>query len=182
MKDSAEITRLLLACKKNNAKAQLEIYNRYYKAMYNTVYRIVNQPDDAEDVMQEAFIKAFDKLHSFKGNSTFGAWLKRIVVNESLTWIRRNKSDKYVDIEKVNLPELKESDFDDAIDKCRIEQILQSIMQLNDKHRIAMSLHFIEGYDYEEIGEIMHVSYANVRTIISRAKTKIREKLNVNVS
>jgi len=149
--------------------------------MYNTAYRIVNQPDDAEDVMQESFIKAFGKLHSFKAISTFGAWLKRIVINESLNWIRKHNTEKFVNIEKINLPEFDDNNFDDTIDRNRINQILKSIMQLKDTYRIAMNLHFIEGYDYEEIAKIMHISYANARTVISRAKTKIREELNTNI-
>ena len=74
---------LLERCKEQNQKAQLTLYNQYYKAMYNVAYRILGDPFLAEDAMQESFLKAFTKLDSFSGNVTFGSWLKKIVVNTS---------------------------------------------------------------------------------------------------
>ncbi len=74
---------LIDACRHGDAKAQFEIYKLYYKAMYNSCFRILNNTQEAEDVMQEAFLSAFDKINSYKGEVSFGAWLKRIVVNRA---------------------------------------------------------------------------------------------------
>jgi RNA polymerase sigma factor (sigma-70 family) len=82
---------LIEACKKGDQKAQFELYRLYYVAMYNTTLRIVGDSDDAEDVMQEAFLKAFTKLDSYRKEVSFGAWLKRIVINKALDFLRLKK-------------------------------------------------------------------------------------------
>ncbi len=175
MRDTQQIEELLTACKKNNQSAQLKIYNLYYKAMFNTAYRIVNDFDDAEDVMQEAFIKAFQKLESFKQNSTFGAWLKRIVINEAIYWLRKKK--KFVDIETLKQEVNTEGEQDLDFNKFEAQQVLKALSELKENYRIIISLHFLEGYDFEEIQQIMNISYANARTMLTRAKTKLKQKL-----
>ena len=173
MEDNYQIEDLLEACKQNDSKAQLEIYNRYYKAMYNTALRILRNADDAEDVMQEAFIKAFEKLDSFQGKSSFGAWLKRIVVNESISWLRKRKNNICLD-EEIQIPNI--DDKTDTRD-WQIESVMKAINHLKDNYRIAISLHYIEGYDYEEMMQILGLSYANVRTLVSRAKQKLKKMI-----
>ena len=81
--------------------AQLEVYNRYYKAMYNTALRIVKDSAEAEDVMQDSFLNAFTKLSSFKGEVTFGAWLKRIVINNSIHHYRKQKKRNEVALDDI---------------------------------------------------------------------------------
>ena len=82
---NTHIDQLIESCKKGSQSAQFEVYQLYYRAMFNTSLRIVQNSYEAEDVMQEAFLNAFTKLDSFKGEVAFGAWLKRIVINRSLT-------------------------------------------------------------------------------------------------
>ena len=89
--DSNFQTHLIEKCKNNDSRAQMQLYDQYCKAMFNTAYNFVKDDDIAQDVMQEAFIKAFKKIESFSGEATFGAWLKRIVVNQSLDWIKKQK-------------------------------------------------------------------------------------------
>ena len=79
----------------------MEIYDRYYKAMYNTAYRIVKDPAEAEDVMHESFLCAFSKLHTFKGDVTFGAWLKRIVINNSIYHYKKQQKNRTVDLDDI---------------------------------------------------------------------------------
>ena len=169
-------TLLLLACQKGNHKAQVEIYKRYHKAMYNVALRILNNTYDAEDVMQEGFLAAFSKLESFKGEVAFGAWLKRIIINASLQLIRKRKNNTVTLDENFNhLIDDKPENLDYS--KVEVEQVLQAIAQLKDNYRIAISLHLIEGYDYEEMTAIMETSYDNCRALVSRAKAKIRKQL-----
>ena len=170
------ITLLLSACQKGNQKAQLEIYSRYHKAMYNVALRILNNSFDAEDVMQEGFLSAFTKLENFKGEVTFGAWLKRIIINASLQLIRKRKENT------VTLDENMNHSIDDEpasldFSQVQVVQVLEAITKLKDNYRIAISLHLIEGYDYEEMTAIMETSYDNCRTLVSRAKAKIRKQL-----
>lgn len=171
---------LLARCLKGDQRAQMEIYNKYYKAMYNTALRIVNDTEEAEDVMQEAFIKAFSKLDTFQGKSTFGAWLKKITVNLSIN--SHNKRSKYLNVSYED--ELKhELDENDGIDvtgeeaNSKVQKIMKALNSLKESYRIVLTLHLIEGYDYDEICEILGLSAANCRTSISRAKESLRKKL-----
>ena len=176
------IESLLVLCKKGNQLAQLEVYNRYQAAMYNVSVRIVKDTAAAEDVMQESFLTAFSKLESFKGDASFGSWLKRIVVNNSITQYR--KSRRYVALPEYGLEDkVEESSFDgiseDDCTKTKAAQVLKCINEIHDNYRQAITLHLIEGYDYEEICEILQISYSNCRTLISRAKESLRNKLIV---
>ncbi len=158
----------------------MTVYHRYAKAMYHTALRIVGDSDDAEDVMQEAFIKAFDKLDSYKATATFGAWLKRIVVNESLSWLRKHKNFECL---SDNLKAVEpETGFEIDEKNVRLEILLDTINRLKDNYKLAFNLYFIEGYDYEEMMDILNLSYANVRTLVSRAKQQLKDILKTNYS
>ncbi|OIQ38545.1 MAG: RNA polymerase subunit sigma [Bacteroidetes bacterium MedPE-SWsnd-G1] len=165
---------LLLRCKNEEQSAQFEIYKLYYKAMYNTALRILNNSFEAEDMMQESFLIAFTKLGTFKGEVAFGAWLKRIVINKCLTQLKKNNR-----FEEVKLEVKRNESVEEVIEAESLEPklILNAINGLKDNYRIALNLHLIEGYDYEEISEIMDISYENSRTTISRAKSKLRTTL-----
>ncbi len=170
---------LLQYCLEGNQRAQLEIYNRYYKAMYNTAIRIVKNSAEAEDIMQEAFLNAFTKLDTFKGEVAFGAWLKRIVINKSLYHYKKQKKKNEVSLNDT-LYKVGDNDVPDAThdETERLAQkVLETMTLLKDNYRISLTLHLIEGYDYEEICSIMNISYANCRTTISRAKESLRKKL-----
>lgn len=175
-----QIDSLLGLCREGNQLAQLEVYNRYQKAMYNTALRIVKDTMEAEDVMQESFIAAFNKLDSFKGEATFGSWLKRIVVNKSIAKYKKNKRFTQLSVDQLAETSdqaygLAEADYSSL----KAQQVLQVMNALKDNYRQVLSLHLIEGYDHEEICEIMKISYANCRTMISRAKESLRSKLSV---
>ena len=158
----------------------MEIYDRYYHAMYNTAVRIVKDPATAEDIMQESFLSAFTKLDTFKGEVTFGAWLKRIVVNNSIYQYRKQQKLQETPLESV-LYKVEDHDGIDSDDQGSTERMAQKVLetmkQLKDNYRVSLTLHLIEGYDYEEISEIMNISYGNCRTMISRAKESLRKKL-----
>lgn len=173
------IESLIALCNKGNQLAQLEVYNRYNKAMYNIALRIVKNTAEAEDVMQESFIAAFDKLDSFKGEASFGAWLKRIVVNNSIVQYRKNQ--RYTELPEYGMAEATEEMgmTEEDYNAVRTSQLMKSMDNLHDSYRNILNLHFIEGYDYEEICEIMEISYANCRTLISRAKESLRKNLQM---
>ena len=149
--------------------------------MFNTALRIVKDSHWAEDIMQEAFLKAFTKLDSFKGEVTFGAWLKKIVVNQTLDnykKINRNAMDSLDDIlykiEDDGYKEEAKLDFTNM----KIQQVMAALQSLKENYRIALTLLYIEGYDQEEISEIMDITPGNCRTTISRAKESLLKKLN----
>jgi RNA polymerase sigma factor (sigma-70 family) len=175
------IEELITLCKANNQKAQFEIYNRYCKAMYNVAYRIVKDEHYAEDVMQEGFLKAFTKINDFKQEVAFGAWLKRIIVNYSIDFYKKNNQFQQEDFEKsLYKMEGDESDLTENVDfnDLKVKQILNTIQSLKYNYSMVLTLFYIEGYDQEEISEILKISYANCRTTLSRAKESLRKKLN----
>jgi RNA polymerase sigma-70 factor (ECF subfamily) len=170
---------LLQLCLDGNQSAQMEIYNRYYKAMFNTAVRIVKDSAEAEDVMQESFLNAFTKLHTFKGDVTFGAWLKRIVINKSIYYYRKKQKMNQVGLDEI-LYKVEDNDgidVDHGSTERMAQKVLETMNQLKDNYRISLTLHLIEGYDYEEVSSIMNISYANCRTTISRAKESLRKKM-----
>ena len=176
------IEQLIELCKSDNQSAQLEVYNRFYKAMYNTSLRIVKDSFEAEDIMQDSFLLAFTKLDSLKDAKIFGSWLKRIVINNSIYHYKRNSKYNSVPLDDVIY---KVEDTYDGIDSnyeftnLKVNQVLETMKELKENYRICLNLHLIEGYDYEEIGKIMNISQANCRTMISRAKDSLRNKLEL---
>lgn len=178
------IEQLVKLCKTGNQSAQLEIYNRYYKAMYNTSLRIVKNNYEAEDIMQDSFLLAFTKLESLKDVTIFGSWLKRIVINNSIHHYKKNNKNREVSLDDVlykvedNYGGL-ESNYE--FTNLKAKHVLNTMKTLKDNYRIALTLNLIEGYDYEEISEIMNISNANCRTTISRAKESLRQKLQVAI-
>ena len=167
---------LIRRCEKGDRSAQFAVYKQYYKAMYNTAFRIVNDSFEAEDIMQESFLAAFTKLDSFSGSVTFGAWLKRIVINNSLSALKKNKKFDTVPLEKVDLKEIDEESENYSM--LNPKDILNKVSKLKNNYKVALTLNLIEGYDYQEIAQIMDISYENSRTTISRAKNKLRQLLS----
>ncbi len=173
------INDLLEQCKSGNQRAQMEIYTRYYHAMYNTSFRIVKDRFKAEDIMQESFLTAFTKLETLNDLTLFGPWLKRIIINNSISEFNKNQKNSEVPLEDV----LYKVEDDQGIEEdyhftnVKAAQILACMKTLKDNYQIGLTLYLIEGYDYEEICEIMNISYANCRTMISRAKDSLRQKL-----
>ncbi|MBR9757023.1 MAG: RNA polymerase sigma factor [Algicola sp.] len=174
------IEQLILLCKTGNQLAQLEVYNRYHKAMYNISYRIVKDQFAAEDIMQDALLSAFTKLDSLNDITTFGAWLKRIVINKSIYHFNQNS--KYQNVAFEDVAFKVEAEHHNGVSQedfthLKAKEVLKTMALLKDSYRISLTLHLIEGYDYEEICDIMNLSYSNCRTTISRAKASLRDKL-----
>lgn len=172
--DKTEHAELIEACRMHDRQAQEKLYDLYCHAMYNTSHRIVNNTAEAEDIMQESFIEAFEKIRFFKGEGTFGSWLKRIVINKSINHLRSKKPTTSLDNEKTEVPDDTESDktYSENI-FCRLEEIRNGIKKLPENYRIIISLNLLEGYDHEEIAGILGTTYGNVRTRFSRAKQKL---------
>ena len=143
--------------------------------MYNTAIRILKDSFEAEDVMQEAFLTAFTKLDSYKGEVAFGAWLKRIVINKSINQFRKNNRYEMAKMEIVTDDEIEEESFE--TNKLDPKMILNAIQSLKENYRVILTLHLIEGFDYEEIQQILNYPNENVRTTILRAKNKLKQVL-----
>lgn len=166
-------------CRAADHKAQVEVYNRYSRAMYNVAFRLVKDAHYAEDVMQEGFLRAFLKIGDYRQEVTFGSWLKRIIINHSIDFLKKQKRMPQTDLETIEF-KLVDSNPESEVDftNLKANQVLDAIRQMKDNYSMILSLFFIEGYDYEEIGEILGLSYANCRTMLSRAKESLRKKLD----
>lgn len=160
-------------------KAQFQLYKLYYKAMYNTSLRIVNDTMEAEDIMQEAFLSAFEKISSYEGLVSFGAWLKRIVINKSLDQVKKKSLD-LDSIEESSIDVPNETDVSPIIEemKYKIEDIRDAITRLPEKYRIVLSLYLMEGYDHDEISGILGITSSTSRSQLVRAKQKLIKYLS----
>jgi RNA polymerase sigma factor (sigma-70 family) len=164
---------LIDLCMGGNQKAQFQLYKLYYKPMYCVSLRILNDEAEAEDIMQESFLKAFRKIDTYKGEVSFGAWLKKIVINRSLDHLKKKK----MQFEKVSEQTMKLPDDNEEIGEVNVEHIKKAIQSLPDGYRTVLSLYLIEGYDHDEISQILGISNSASRTQFSRAKSKLRELL-----
>lgn len=160
-------------CREGSQKAQFQLYKLYYKPMYSICMRIINNETEAEDVMQEAFLNAFSKIDTYKGEVSFGAWLKKIVINRSLDHLKQRK----VKFEEISEKTNQIIDYQMEIKEVNMQVIKDAIHKLSDGYRVVLSLFLIEGYDHEEISEILGISNSNSRTQYLRAKNKLRELL-----
>jgi len=165
---------LIDGCKTGDQKAQFQIYKLYYKAMYNTSLRIVSDSMEAEDIMQESFLSAFEKIDTYSGTVSFGAWLKKIVVNRSLDALSRKKAifediDSHIGIRDDSGDEAARNEEIDV----KVEEVKEAIDRLPDGYRIILSLYLLEGYDHDEIAEILGINSSTSRSQLSRAKQKL---------
>lgn len=168
---------LIERCRENDRSAQFELYKLYYKPMYNTSLRILNNSAEAEDVMQESFITAFAKLDNYSGEGSFAGWLRRIVVNNSIDQLKKRSAN--VSIEDFhNEPADEPANEDTAHVEYKISEIKKAILELADDHRMIISLFLFEGYDHDEISQILNISNNTSRTRYSRARKKLLNVLS----
>ena len=173
---------LIALCKKGDKKAQFELYKKYANAMYNISYRILKNSAEAEDATQEGFLKAFQHIDTYSGTVSFGAWLKKIVINTSLDALRKRRVElEDIDTHRnIKIEDIENTAEEESIIKFKIEQVKKAMEQLPDGYRIVFSLYFIEGYDHDEIAEITGISASTSRSQLARARKKLLELLIVN--
>ncbi|MFD0962741.1 RNA polymerase sigma factor [Pseudofulvibacter geojedonensis] len=165
-------------CKQNNRKAQLKLYNQYCNGMYIVAYRFVKNETEAEDIVQEAFINAFSKLEQYNAQVSFGSWLKRIVINKSIDFIKTKKA-QFIDLNESSLTIANKPDENEWLvdESVTYHQAIEAINALPDKYKYVLMLYLIEGYDHQEIAQILKISEAASRTQLSRGKQKLQKKL-----
>jgi RNA polymerase sigma factor (sigma-70 family) len=166
---------LIEECRKGNSRAQFRLYNQYSKAMYNLAYRILNNREDAEDILQETFVECFRNLGTFRFESTFGAWLKKILVNKCINQIRKKKID--LTLCETLPPVIDEEETETSYDTGKI---FKGIEKLPDGYRIILTLYLLEGYDHSEISQILGISESTSKSQYSRAKEKLRKIITTN--
>ena len=174
--DLVMATDLVAACKANNRKAQMELYRKYCDGMFIVAKRYLHQDADAEDMVQEAFIKAFQKLDQYRGDVTFGAWLKRIVINRCLDFLKSQK-ERLITLNEGHIHIVEDEDWT-VEDTVSVDQVKKAMEELPDKYKYVVQLYLIEGYDHGEISEILQITATNCRSRLLRGKGYLKKKLN----
>ena len=167
---------LVTQCKQNNRKAQLALYKQYCDGMFVVALRYMKDDAAAQDAVQEAFIKAFKKIEQFKGDVTFGAWLKRIVINTCLDVLKARKLDTEPLYEETLRLADDETDWQVSDDRT-VEEVVNAIENLSDNYRDVTKLFLLEGYDHQEIAEIIGITESASRTKLHRGKLQLKEHL-----
>ncbi len=166
---------LVEKCRNNDQRAQMELYDAYCQSMFTTAFNMVKDDALAQDLMHEAFLKAFKKIESFTGEATFGSWLKRIVINQCLDSLKRKK------LETVELKDYMDPVSDDdswnVDQEISLKEIMRCIEELPLKCKNVVKLYLIEGYDHQEVAQILEISEVASRSQLSRGKSRLKELL-----
>lgn len=167
-------TDLVAQCMANDRKAQMKLYDQYCDGMFHIAMRFLGNKDDAEDVVQESFIKAFQKINQYKGEVTFGAWLKKIVINKSIDFVRANK----INFEELNenVPIVEDEDWRVA-DGTTLKIVGRAMEDVPEKYKYVVQLFLMEGYDHSEIAQILNITESACRTRLLRGKGYLKQLL-----
>lgn len=170
---------LIERCKQGDEKAFQALYKLYARAMFNVSYRITGREEEAQDVLQESFISAYRNIGNYRGDSTFGSWLKRIVVNRSINAIRARRMELMPEDSDFDVKEEEPQEI--YREELTVDKVKKAIMTLPDGYRSVLSLYLLEGYDHEEIASILKITESTSKSQLNRAKAKLRERLTTSV-
>lgn len=169
-------THLIEQCRKGNRSAQLALYKQFAARLYNVCLRIIGNPQDAEEAMQDSFLKVFTRLEQYQAGTSFEAWLQQIAVRTAIDYVRRQLpegeglTDDYTELADDDTPDEEEL-------QCSVAQVKAACQQLPAGYRVILSLYLFEGYDMEEIASILNIRPASVRSQYLRGKRKLLEQL-----
>ena len=166
-------TALIEACRQGKEEAFRELYLLYAKAMFNTAMRLLNDRDEAEDVLQDSFIAAFGNLRRYSGKASFGSWLKRIVINHSIDAIKNRLKLDTVSLDHIDAAEEESVEEEEVV--YDVEMIRNGIQQLPDGFRIVLTLYLFEGYSHAMIAEQLKISEGTSKSQYHRARKKLVE-------
>ncbi|MCB0430974.1 MAG: sigma-70 family RNA polymerase sigma factor [Flavobacteriales bacterium] len=167
---------LVARCKKGDRRAQRELYESYATAMFNVAMRILNNREEAEDVLQEAFVDVFTKIHTYREEATIGAWIRRIVLNRALNVVRKKKMN-WADLDEERTLVADEEENAERSDKPEPEQVHAAIKQLPEGYRVVLSLYLIEGLSHKQIAEELKITESTSKSQFNRAKARLRKDL-----
>ncbi|MDR2937600.1 MAG: RNA polymerase sigma factor [Prevotellaceae bacterium] len=171
------IQNLIAQCRKGQPRAQQQLYAQCYKPVYNTCLRLLGHTAEAEDALQETFIKAFEKMALYSEDSNFYAWLTRIAVNTALDRLKQKRMQLFPLDENMAAEPSTTAVREEEL-RLKVQQVKNAIMRLSTGYRVVLSLKLLEGFDYEEISEILKITPVAVRTQYSRGRQKLLEMLN----
>jgi RNA polymerase sigma-70 factor (ECF subfamily) len=179
---------IVKGCQKQNAEAQMALYKKYAGKMNAVCFRYVNSTHDAKDICQEGFIKVFSSINKYKGEGSFEGWIRRIMVNTAIDYLKDRKKQMFVSMESNELSEDKEdgkvlADMEQSDDfsifnaDLSNEQLLEMINTLPEVYKIVFNLHCIENYSHKEIGEMLFIQTETSRSRLKRARNLLKSRL-----
>jgi RNA polymerase sigma-70 factor (ECF subfamily) len=164
---------------KGDANAFAFLVEKYKSMVFTLAVKIVKSKEEAEEVSQDAFIKAFKNIESYKNEVAFGAWLKRIVINQSIDRLKKNKLELVSINEEIYKMPVYDEDWQ-VESTISVESIVDGINSLKEKYRLVLTLYLLEGYDHQEISEVLNITAVTSRTNLLRGKKILREQLKTN--
>jgi RNA polymerase sigma factor (sigma-70 family) len=166
---------ILQGCLQNNANAQRELYNRYSPKMLAVCYRFAHSREDAEDMLQEGFIKVFTQIHTFRNQGAFEGWVRRIIVHTCINHLKKNKKfNESVDLIHANSLQVREDSVPSIV---QAKQISECIRLLPIGYRTVLNLYAIEGYNHKEIAAMLDIEESTSRSQYTRAKQMLEDIL-----
>lgn len=175
-------TNILVKAQKGHLKSQMSLYDQNYKAVFNSCYRVLLNKEDAEDVTHDTFISVFEAKPSEQNIDNTMAWLRRIGINKSLDYLRRQEKFEFTN-EIEDIIEQKEinngkNESENEYLNLEPEKIYKGIHQMPKQYRLVLNLYLIEGFDHSEISQILNINTSTSRSQLTRAKRKLKAYLN----
>jgi RNA polymerase sigma-70 factor (ECF subfamily) len=165
---------LVESCRRGNKTAQLALYKKYTGRLYSACLRIIGNKAEAEEAMQDSFLKVFTRMDQYKGEQNFEAWIHRIAIHTAIDYFRRN-TQEWEELSANFAEPAEEEEPDDEKIQYAVAQVKEATRKLPDGYRIVLTLYLFEGYDMEEIASILNIQPPSVRTQYLRAKRKLLE-------
>jgi len=167
--------KVIRGCQENNPEAQRELYELFKNRMFGTCMRYAGNYDDAQDIMQEGFIKVFEKIHQFGFKGAFEGWIRKVMVNTALEKYRLHY--RHVSVEDIAVQPESGEDRDISAD-IDLHELVRIVQELTPKYRVVFNLYAIEGFSHKEISEMLNISEGTSKSNLSRARTILQEKVN----
>ncbi len=171
---------LIAGCIAGDRKMQEELYNRFASKMYAVCLRYANNSDDAQDLLQEGFIKVYKNLHRFRAEGSFEGWVRRVFINSSIEHYRKKQA-KLTTVSDKEENTIEDSDIS-ALDSLAERDIINLIQDLSPGYRTVFNLYVIEGYSHKEIGELLNISEGTSKSQLARAKSILQKKVTQYLS
>jgi RNA polymerase sigma-70 factor (ECF subfamily) len=165
---------VIAGCTRNERWAQKLLYEEFYSSMLGVCMRYSNNSDDAEDMLHDGFIKVFRNIKKYKTGTSLPAWIRRIMVNTSIDYYRKQTRRRTEDIEEARSVQF---DGTDAVSKCSEKEILEAIQRLSPAYRTVFNMYVIEGYAHKEIADELNITESTSRSNLVKARGKLKEYL-----
>jgi len=166
---------IIAGCLQNDPSTQRELYNRYSPRMLSVCYRFAQNREDAEDMLQEGFIKVFTQVHTFQNKGSFEGWIRRIIVHTCINFLKKYKKfNENVDLAFAGYLAVKEETVPSIM---QAKQVVECIRLLPIGYRTVLNLYAIEGYNHKEIAEMLEIEESTSRSQYTRAKAMLENVL-----